>query len=236
MNRLTEPIEQVLDRVSASWRPLVEVWRATAVGRGLIRFIATRQAAGATIYPSEVLHALALTPREAVRVVVLGQDPYHGAGQAEGLAFSVPPGIALPPSLRNIFKEQQRDLGLPMPGSGHLGPWARQGVLLLNTALTVEEGRPAAHARQGWEALTDSLITSLIDDGEPKVFMFWGKQAQAKTSLMTSSRGHCVLQSNHPSPLSATRAPLPFLGNGHFGAANRFLIAHGRAPIDWRLD
>ena len=236
MNQLIEPLERVLDRAPLSWRPSIEAWRASASGHELLGFIAARQAAGATIYPGQVLRALELTPLEAVSVVILGQDPYHGAGQAEGLAFSVPPGERPPPSLLNVFKEQRRDLGLPMPQSGHLGCWASQGVLLLNSTLTVEDGRPAAHKGRGWEALTDLIIRSVIEDSVPKVFMLWGRQAQVKAALVQAHGGHCLLQSNHPSPLSATRGPIPFLGNGHFGAANRFLIDKGAAPIDWRVE
>jgi uracil-DNA glycosylase len=168
-----------------------------------------------------------------VKVIVLGQDPYHGAGQAEGLAFSVPRGVALPPSLRNIGKELMRDLGLPAPAHGHLGGWAQQGVLLLNTTLTVEEGLPASHAQHGWEALTDMLIAAVADDPGPKVFMLWGAHAQIKAELVGGD--HLLLTSNHPSPLSATRGPAPFIGNGHFGAANRWLAEHGEAPINWGL-
>ena len=234
MNRLREPLEQVLDRTPPSWRPVVEAWRASTAGRSLLAFVGARQRAGAMVYPAQVLRALELTPRNAVRVVILGQDPYHAAGQAEGLAFSVPVGQRVPPSLRNVFRELQRDLGLPTPPSGHLGPWARQGVLLLNTCLTVEEGQPAGHAGQGWEALTDSLIQCLVKDDAPKVFLLWGRHAQTRAPVIATRPGHGLLLSNHPSPLSATRDPKPFLGNGHFSAANRFLAAHGRAPIDWR--
>jgi len=236
LNRLREPLERVLDRTPPSWRPVVEAWRASAAGRSLLAFVAARQRAGATVYPAQVSRALELTPRDAVRVVILGQDPYHAAGQAEGLAFSVPPGQRVPPSLRNVFRELQRDLDLPAPPGGHLGAWARQGVLLLNTCLTVEQGRPAAHATQGWEALTDSMIQCLAEDDAPKVFLLWGRHAQAKAPLVANRPGHVLLQSNHPSPLSATRDPRPFLGNGHFSATNRFLAARGRTPIDWRLD
>jgi uracil-DNA glycosylase len=236
LNRLVEPLGQVLDRVPLPWRPEIDEWRRSAAGRGLLDFVAARQAAGATVYPAQVFRAFELTSRNAVRVVILGQDPYHGAGQAEGLAFSVPRDQRVPPSLRNIYKELQRDLGLPMPATGHLGAWARQGVLLLNATLTVEAGRPAAHSGRGWEVLTDDVVQSLIDDGMPKVFMLWGKQAQSKAPLVSADTSHCLLQSNHPSPLSAMRAPLPFLGNGHFGAANRFLVAKGRGAIDWRID
>ena len=153
--------------------------------------------------------------------MILGQDPYHGAGQAEGLAFSVPPGQKIPPSLRNIFVEQQRDLGLAPPAHGHLGAWARQGVLLLNTVLTVEDGQPASHARRGWEALTDGLIDAVARLPRPIVFMLWGAHAQAKRDRIeaVAPGRHRLLLSNHPSPLSARRPPLPFIGCGHFGLA-----------------
>jgi len=168
------------------------------------------------------LRALLLTPPEEVRVVILGQDPYHGRGQAEGLAFSVAPGVALPPSLRNIFKELQRDLGTPFPEfpnpGGSLVRWAQRGVLLLNTCLTVEEGQPASHSNRGWEVLTDAVIQHVSQHAKPSVFMLWGAHAQSKKSLIDTSR-HLVLMSNHPSPLSALRPPVPFLGNAHFSKA-----------------
>lgn len=236
MSVLAEPLGHVLDRAPTSWRPAVGAWRVSEAGRGLLAFVAARQAAGAAIYPSQVLRALELTPRNRVRVVILGQDPYHGPGQAEGLAFSTPAGQRVPPSLRNIFKELQRDLGLPVPGHGHLGAWARQGVLLVNSALTVEDGRPGSHAKHGWEALTDALITAVAEDAEPRVFMLWGNHARSKAPLARRGSSHLVLESSHPSPLSAARGPGPFQGNGHFGAANRFLAGHGLAPIDWGLD
>ncbi len=235
MNRLAEPLEPLLARVDASWRSVVEDWLATEQARSLVAHVDARREAGAVIYPAQVLRALELTPRDAVRVVILGQDPYHGPGQAEGLAFSVPPGEKLPPSLRNIYKELQRDLGCPVPVHGHLGDWARQGVLLLNTTLTVEDGRPASHAKRGWESLTDRLISAVAEGPHPKVFMLWGAHAQAKKPLIDASGvPHLVLQSNHPSPLSATRGPVPFIGCGHFGEANRFLVERGLgAPIHW---
>lgn len=235
MNRLAEPLGLVLDRAPPSWRPVVDAWRASDAGRQLLAFIAARQAAGATIYPAQVLRALELTPRDQVRVVILGQDPYHGPGQAQGLAFSTPSTQRLPPSLRNIFKELQRDLGLPMPGHGHLGAWARQGVLLINAALTVEDGRPGSHANRGWEALTDALIAAVAEKTAPTVFMLWGSNARSKAPLVRGHSRHLVLESNHPSPLSAARGLEPFLGNGHFSAANRFLAGHGRLPLEWRL-
>lgn len=195
--------------------------------------IAARQAAGATVYPADPWRALRLTPLDDVRVVILGQDPYHGPGQAEGLAFSVPMGIKPPPSLRNILVEWSRDLGHAPPGHGHLGAWAEQGVLLLNTVLTVEDGAPAAHAKWGWESLTDALIAHANTHAAPKVFLLWGAHAQAKAALVDAQR-HLVLQSNHPSPLAARRPPVPFVGCGHFGKAQAWLRARGRA-VDWAL-
>ena len=216
------------------WRPLVEAWAASPAGRRLISFVGGRRAAGATVYPAEPLRALMLTPRTLVRAVILGQDPYHGPGQAEGLAFSVPADVPPPPSLRNILAELARDLGVvDRAERGHLGGWARQGVLLLNTTLTVEAGRPASHAKQGWEGLTDAIVSALARDAGAKVFMLWGAHAQAKASLVVGANAgrHLVLAANHPSPLSARRPPAPFVGCGHFGRANAFL-GQARA-IDW---
>jgi uracil-DNA glycosylase len=169
------------------------------------------------------LRALMLTPLAEVRVVILGQDPYHGPGQAEGLAFSVPAGVKIPPSLRNIHVELQRDLGLAPPAHGHLGTWAKQGVLLLNTSLTVEDGQPASHARRGWEVLTDALIEATARQPRRISYLLWGAHAQAKASLIEAAGAgrHQVLMANHPSPLSARRPPVPFIGCGHFGQAAR---------------
>ena len=185
-----------------------------------------RLAEGATVYPATPFRALhGLAPSD-VRVVILGQDPYHGRGQAEGLAFSVAPGVRLPPSLQNIFKEMQRDLGVPFPPfpqpGGSLVKWAQNGVLLLNTCLTVEEGQAASHSKRGWEVLTDAVIRQVAEQGKPTVFMLWGSHAQSKRVLIPADRGHLVLMSNHPSPLAALRPPVPFIGNGHFGQAKAF--------------
>jgi uracil-DNA glycosylase len=220
-----------LAELAAGWQAPVERFLASAAGRSLVDFLAQRRRAGATIFPPRPLHALALTAFDATRVVILGQDPYHGAGQAHGLAFSVPCGAPLPPSLRNIFAELQRDLGCRPPLHGTLEPWARQGVLLLNAVLTVEEGRPGAHAGRGWERLTEHLLELLARDAQPKVFMLWGAHAQARRAALGPP--HCVLECNHPSPLSARRPPLPFFGCGHFSQANAFLQAHGRGAIAW---
>jgi uracil-DNA glycosylase len=238
-NRLARPLAEVLDSAPESWRLLVERWRASEAGRRLIEHVEARRLAGIPIYPAAVLRALELTPRESVRVVILGQDPYHGAGQAEGLAFSVPRGVAPPPSLRNILVELERDLGARL-AHGHLGEWARRGVLLLNAALTVEAGSPGAHAKRGWEALSDAVVASLARDEGARVFMLWGAQAQAKEPLIAAagSGRHLVLKANHPSPLSARRPPQPFFGCGHFGLAMRFLAEHDAAGsvFDWAGD
>lgn len=216
--------------VAPGWQPLVQDFFVSAAGRKLRGFLQARLDAGATIFPPRPLRALELTPPEAVRVVILGQDPYHGRGQAEGLAFSVAPGVPLPPSLRNIFKELQRDLGTPPPAfpqpGGSLVKWAKNGVLLLNTTLTVEEGQPASHAGQGWELLTDAVIRHVAQGQRPVVFMLWGSHAQGKRAIIPQDRGHLVLTANHPSPLSALRPPVPFIGCGHFGQARAFRQAH----------
>ena len=217
--------------VAPGWQPLVDAFFAGARGQALQGFLQSRLAAGAVVFPPQPLRALELTPPDAVRVVILGQDPYHGRGQAEGLAFSVAPGVPLPPSRRNIFKEMQRDLGTPFPPfpepGGSLVKWAKNGVLLLNTGLTVEEGQPASHAGKGWEALTDAVIRHVAEGPRPVVFMLWGSHAQSKRAFIPQDRGHLVLTSNHPSPLSALRPPVPFIGNGHFGKARAFREQHG---------
>jgi uracil-DNA glycosylase len=223
-----------LTRLAPGWRPLAEAFFGAPSGQALARFVAQRLADGAIVYPPAPMRALELTPLAEVRVVILGQDPYHGAGQAHGLAFSVPDGVPPPPSLRNIFLELARDCVCALPASGNLERWARQGVLLLNTVLTVEDGAPASHAKRGWESFTDVLVDALARDAAPKAFLLWGAHAQGKGALIAArSSVHCVLQANHPSPLSARRPPLPFLGCGHFSQANAFLEAQGRGRIDW---
>lgn len=215
--------------VATGWQALVDQFFASPDGQRLLAFLGQRLQAGAVIFPPQPLRALQLTAPESVRVVILGQDPYHGRGQAEGLAFSVAPGVALPPSLRNIFKELQRDLGTPLPAfpspGGSLVRWARQGVLLLNTCLTVEEGQPASHAGKGWEVLTDAVIRKVSQEARPTVFMLWGAHAQSKRALIDVTR-HLVLTANHPSPLSALRPPVPFIGCGHFSQAKAWRDRH----------
>jgi uracil-DNA glycosylase len=222
--------------VATDWRSVVDGFFSSKSGHALGAFVRSRLEAGAVVYPPLPLRALELTPLAEVRVVILGQDPYHGAGQAQGLAFSVVEGQRLPPSLRNVFKELQRDLGAPVPVSGSLLRWACQGVLLLNASLTVEEGQAASHARKGWETLTDAVLAAVSGSPQPVVFMLWGAHAQAKHGLIEAACGHgrhLVLTANHPSPLSALRPPLPFMGCGHFGLANAFLSKQGLAPVDW---
>ena len=217
--------------VAAGWQPVVDAFFFSPAGQQLLDYLQQRLDDGAVIFPPQPLRALALTAPEDVRVVILGQDPYHGRGQAEGLAFSVAPGVRLPPSLQNIFKEIQRDLGVPFPPfpqpGGSLVKWAQNGVLLLNTCLTVEEGQAASHSKRGWEVLTDAIIQQVAQHGRPTVFMLWGSHAQSKRALIPQDRGHLVLMSNHPSPLSALRPPVPFIGNGHFGKAKAFRDLHG---------
>lgn len=213
--------------VAAGWRPVIDAFLASAAGRQLGAFIRDRLAAGAVIYPPRPFRALALTPLASVHAVILGQDPYHGPGQAEGLAFSVAEGVRLPPSLRNIFKE----LGC-QPANGSLVDWARRGVLLLNASLTVEQGLPGSHAKRGWEVLTDALLAEVARHASPCVYMLWGAHAQAKANLIeqtaaTHGRDVLVLQANHPSPLSANRPPAPFVGCGHFREAREWLQARG---------
>ncbi|MDE2402699.1 MAG: uracil-DNA glycosylase [Burkholderiales bacterium] len=238
-NGLTTSLTAQFDAVPPDWRDLTEAFRHSAAGQALIERIEQRRRAGVIVYPGDVFAALRLTRRDRVRVVILGQDPYHGPGQAHGLAFSVLSGVKVPPSLRNIYKELQRDLSITPPTQGCLNAWAQQGVLLLNTTLTVEDGAPASHAAWGWEVLTDAIINAVAADPGPKVFMLWGAHAQRKRTLIDAHNEgrlspHLVLQSNHPSPLSASRGPLPFLGNGHFSAAQNFWGDRGEA-LNWRL-
>ena len=196
-------------------------------------FLVAELAEGRRFYPpaDRVFNALSLTPFEAVRVVILGQDPYHGAGQAMGLCFSVPLGVPPPPSLQNIHKELEADLGLPRPSSGDLTPWAERGVLLLNAVLTVSPGRPASHAGKGWEHFTDRAIRELSERREGIVFLLWGRYAQQKGAVVDSGRHH-VLTASHPSPYSAANG---FFGCRHFSRANALLEADGQDAVDWAL-
>lgn len=196
-------------------------------------FLQQEAALGKAIYPPRplIFNALNSTPLAQVKVVVIGQDPYHGPGQAHGLCFSVQPGVKTPPSLVNIYKELKRDLNIDIPSHGNLQHWAEQGVLLLNTSLTVEHGIAGSHARVGWQTFTDKVIEVASQQQERLVFLLWGAHAQSKEKLIDVSK-HLVLKSVHPSPLSAHRG---FIGNGHFSRTNKFLQQHGLSPIDWRL-
>lgn len=257
--------------VHTEWQPVLDAfWRSTE-GERLSQFVSSRLSGGAVVYPAHPLWALQLTPLSAVSVVILGQDPYHGPDQAQGLSFSVADGVKFPPSLRNIFKELQRDLHQPVPMSGSLEEWAKRGVLLLNTSFTVEDGLPASHAKRGWESLSDAILREVALNAPACVYMLWGGHAQAKAGLIEAATGQkapdflglretsalakgsgglalgpmarleiqeaqaqasvarqaLILKANHPSPLSALRPPVPFIGCGHFSMARDWLAARG---------
>ena len=220
-------------RLEPSWKARIGDWLLRPEMRELSAFLRQRKAAGVQVYPPgpRLFAAFDATPFDQVKVVILGQDPYHGPGQAHGLCFSVLPGVPVPPSLDNIFKEIGQELGIPRPDHGCLLPWARRGVLLLNAVLTVEQGRAGAHQGKGWEGFTDHAIETLAREREGLVFMLWGSYAQAKGRIIDSRR-HRVLKAPHPSPLSAYRG---FFGCGHFAAANEYLVRRGQAPVDWSL-
>jgi uracil-DNA glycosylase len=214
-------------------------WKAALAGEfekpyfeTLVHYLRSEKAAGKVIYPpgSQIFRAFDLTPVDKVKVVILGQDPYHGPGQAHGLSFSVPSGVPAPPSLKNIFKEIESDLGIRMSGHPNLESWARQGVLLLNAVLTVRASEAASHSRVGWQEFTDAVIKYISDNCEGVVFMLWGNFARTKAELIDSSR-HVVLQAAHPSPLARGA----FFGCRHFSQANAALTASGRTPINWQL-
>ena len=224
-------------RLDESWRTALGAEFSEPYMQALNEFLIAEKGAGKSIFPKdgEWFRALDLTPLDKVRVVILGQDPYHGLGQAHGLCFSVQPGVRPPPSLVNIYKELEADLGIARPGHGFLEHWARQGVLLLNSVLTVEMGRAASHQGRGWERFTDAVIRAVNARAEPVVFMLWGAYAQKKAAFVDSvDKGgrHLVLKAAHPSPLSAHNG---FLGCRHFSKANAFLSARGQPPIDWAL-
>ena len=220
-------------KLEPSWKARVGDYLARDDMRALSVTLRERRAAGATIYPpaAQIFAAFDATPFDATRVVILGQDPYHGPGQAHGLCFSVPPGVDVPPSLLNVYKEIERDLGLRRPDHGCLLPWAQRGVLLLNAVLTVEAGRPGAHQGKGWEGFTDHVVDALNREREGLVFLLWGSYAQAKGKVIDPRR-HRVLKAPHPSPLSAHRG---FIGCAHFSATNHYLARRGQGPIDWAL-
>jgi uracil-DNA glycosylase len=225
-------VDAVLDpRLEPSWKAALEAEFADPYMRELKAFLQAERAAGHELYPpmSRVFAAFDHTPFDQVRVVIVGQDPYHGPGQAMGLCFSVPRGMDVPPSLRNVFTELEADLGVTRPEHGDLTHWADQGVLLLNTSLTVRAREAGSHAGRGWERLTDAAIRALVEERDGIVFLLWGRHAQAKRTMIDEQR-HLVLTAAHPSPLSASKG---FFGCRHFSRANSYLVEHGHAPVDW---
>ena len=225
------------DAVPESWKTALDPVLDTPEARRLGGFLKAEEAAGKHIYPPHGLRlaALNLTPLDQVKVVILGQDPYHGPGQAHGLSFSVPEGVRVAPSLANIYKELESDLGIARPSHGNLEGWARLGVLLLNNSLTVEDGRAGSHSKIGWEAITDAAVAAVAAKQQPCVFMLWGSHARSKAARVAGlgpDSHHLILTAPHPSPLSAYQG---FLGCNHFSKANAFLEAKGRGAIDWRV-
>lgn len=220
-------------KLEKSWKEALSAEFAQPYMQQLSDFLRQEKQQGKVIFPpgSLIFNALNLTPLLGVKVVILGQDPYHGPGQAHGLSFSVPEGIKVPPSLVNIYKELKRDLNIPIAEHGNLQSWAEQGVLLLNTTLTVLQGQAGAHAKAGWQRFTDRVIQCVSEQQEHVVFMLWGAHARSKTELIDATK-HLILTSAHPSPLSAYRG---FLGCGHFSECNKYLQRTGQAPIAWQL-
>lgn len=219
-------------KIESSWKAALAEEFEKPYFESLVRFLHNEKSAGKTIYPpgSQIFRAFDLTPVDKVKVVILGQDPYHNPGEAMGLSFSVPKGIATPPSLKNIFKEIETDLGIRMSGSPDLTPWAEQGVLMLNAILTVEAHKAASHGKIGWAEFTDAVIKYISDNTEGVVFMLWGNFARSKRELIDASKHH-VLEAAHPSPLARGA----FFGCRHFSKANEMLAAEGKTPIDWQL-
>lgn len=219
-------------KIEQSWKDALGSEFDKPYFASLVRFLHNEKAEGKRIYPpgGQIFKAFELTPVKNVKVVILGQDPYHGPGQAHGLSFSVPENMPAPPSLKNIFKEIETDLGVRMSGYPNLEKWARQGVLLLNAVLTVRSGEAASHSRIGWQEFTDAVIKHISSECEGVVFMLWGNFARTKSELIDHSR-HCVLEAAHPSPLARGA----FFGCRHFSKANAYLAAHGRTQIDWQL-
>ncbi|MGF6689968.1 uracil-DNA glycosylase [Metapseudomonas resinovorans] len=228
---MTESDDRI--KLEASWKEALRDEFDKPYMQALSEFLRQEKAAGKVIFPPGplIFNALNSTPLERVKVVIIGQDPYHGPGQAHGLCFSVQPGVPAPPSLQNIYKELKRDLNIEIPSHGYLQSWADQGVLMLNTSLTVEQARAGSHAAAGWQPFTDKVI-EVVSQSRPRlVFLLWGSHAQGKERLIDPTK-HLILKSAHPSPLSAYRG---FLGNGHFSRCNKFLAQHGLDPIEWSL-
>ena len=219
-------------RIEQSWKNALADEFGKPYFESLVRFLHKEKSEGKKVFPpgSQIFRAFDLTPVDKVKVVILGQDPYHGPGQAHGLSFSVPEGVPAPPSLKNIFKEIETDMGVRMSGYPNLENWARQGVLLLNAVLTVRSGEAASHSKIGWEQFTDAVIRYISDNCDGVVFMLWGNFARGKRELIDASR-HCVLEAAHPSPLARGA----FFGCRHFSRANAWLAANGKAPVNWQL-
>jgi len=220
--------------IEASWKKELKDEFDKPYFEKIVHFLKQERAAGKTIYPpgKQIFNAFEWTPFNHVKVVILGQDPYHGAGQAHGLSFSVPDKVAPPPSLVNIFKEINEDLDIPIPRTGNLERWAKQGVLMLNASLTVEANTPNSHSQIGWHTFTDEVIKHISADKEHVVFMLWGKFAQNKEGLIDATK-HLILKAAHPSPFSAHSG---FFGSRHFSKTNNWLRDHGMKPIDWNLN
>lgn len=220
-------------KIEESWKKVLKQEFTKPYFQQIVTHLKTERMAGKVIYPpgSLIFHAFDKTPFDKVKVVILGQDPYHGPGQAMGLSFSVPDGVATPPSLQNIYKELNKDLGVPIPPSGNLEKWTEHGVLLLNAVLTVRANEPASHAKIGWMDFTDAVIRTISDDKSNVVFMLWGRFAQEKQALIDETK-HLVLKAAHPSPFSADKG---FFGCRHFSRANEYLVKNGIDPVDWKL-
>ena len=220
-------------KIEASWKEVLKAEFNQPYFQQIALHLKTERAQGKIIYPPGglIFNAFNTTPFDKVKVVILGQDPYHGHGQAHGLCFSVPPGIPPPPSLLNMFKELEEDIGMQVPGHGNLTHWAEQGVFLLNASLTVRAGEPMSHSKIGWAIFTDAVIKKISAQKENVVFLLWGKFAQEKKILIDEAK-HCILKSAHPSPLSAHAG---FFGCHHFSKANNYLVSKGIDPVDWKL-
>ena len=231
--------DKILDRLDPAWRAHFSQEFSQEYMQQLREFLKAEKRSGAVIYPpnDQWFNAFLYTPFDKVKVVIVGQDPYHGEGQAHGLSFSVPEGIQIPPSLRNIYKELNRDLGIKIPASGNLSAWAKQGVLLLNASLTVRAGEANSHSKQGWLRFTNACIQHINQHKSGVVFLAWGRFAHEVCSVVDTTK-HCVIKTSHPSPLGAMkngRDFSAFLGSGCFSLANQYLIQHGQSPIDWSL-
>ncbi len=230
---LTINYENIMTDSVVTWTDVLGDEKTQPYFKSILQFLEQEKIAGKTIYPvqNEIFNAFKETPYDQVKVVILGQDPYHGPGQAHGLSFSVKPGVTPPPSLKNIFQELKNDLNLPIPNHGCLKKWANQGVLLLNTSLSVEQNNPQSHSKIGWTTFTDNVIKKLNDHSQPLVFLLWGAHAKNK-SVLINDKKHLVLTAAHPSPFSVHQG---FFGCRHFSKTNTFLAAQGREPIDWSL-